>query len=147
MRLKDKSIKLLHKKLIEDFKVRATPNNSAAERLFINQTVHWGPQIITESGLTGRASKFKDGIVRVIKENSGLYHVEIIGYGGPNGLKLEAEVYRKGQQEIMESKILENQISILLFNNEIFEEVIDMEESSGLVTGYIVIRKKLTMTL
>lgn len=41
-----------------------------------------------------RASRFKDGIVRVNKESGGLYQIEIIGYGGPNGLKLEAEVYR-----------------------------------------------------
>jgi hypothetical protein len=42
---------------------------------------------------------------------------------------------------------MESQISIVLNNKDIYEEVIDMDDKTGLVTGYIVIRKRLTMTL
>ena len=38
-------------------------------------------------------------------------------------------------------------MSIVLNNKDIYEEVIDMDDKTGLVTGYIVIRKRLTMTL
>lgn len=87
MRLKDKQVKILHRKIIDDFKVRESME--AMERLFRYQTVHWGSS--GQGVLAERASRFKDGIVRVNKENSnGLYQIDIIGYGGPNGLKLEA---------------------------------------------------------
>jgi hypothetical protein len=42
---------------------------------------------------------------------------------------------------------MESQMSIVLKNKDIYEEVIDMDEKLGLVSGYIVIRKRLTMTL
>lgn len=38
-------------------------------------------------------------------------------------------------------------MSIVLKNKDIYEEVIDMDDKTGLVTGYIVISKRLTMTL
>ncbi len=108
MRLKDKQVKILHKKIIDDFKVRES--KEAMEWLFRYQTVHWGS--MHGSGLGGlaeRASRFKDGIVRVNKEKSnGLYQIDIIGYGGPNGLKLEAQVFRKDQQEVIVGEIFEN---------------------------------------
>jgi len=90
MRQKDRQVKILHRKLIDDFKVRSSKDT--LERLFKNQTVHWGSQGLNGGGLAERESKFKNGIVRVNKENVGLYQVEIIGFGGPNGLKLEASV-------------------------------------------------------
>jgi hypothetical protein len=38
-------------------------------------------------------------------------------------------------------------MSLVLKNKDIYEEVVDMDDKTGQVTGYIVIRKRLTMTL
>lgn len=72
------------------------------------------------------------------------YMMDVVGGEGENGMRLEVQVYK---QKGIEERVLESQMSKIVRNEEIKEEIIDVDEASNRVTGYLVVRKRLTMTL